>query len=196
MTALLVIDMLEDFFQDDPLRSQRKELVAAINQLVRWSRERGHPVIWVRQEFKDDLSDAFPVMRQKQIRMTMAGTPGAEILSDLDRYPSDAEVIKKRYSAFHGTDLESELADAGITHLVLAGINTHACVRMAAIDAYQRDLEVTIVEDCVSSWDLEHHDVTLRYLGREIAQIVDLDDLLPDARAGREVEQGGEGLTP
>ena len=61
---------------------------------------------------------------------------------------------------------------------MLAGINTHACIRMAAIDAYQRDLDVVIPEDCVSSPDEEHHRVTLGYLGLEIAQVISLASFL------------------
>jgi isochorismate hydrolase len=53
--------------------------------------------------------------------------------------------------------------------LVLAGINTHACVRMTAIDAYQRDLPVVLARECVASYDAEHHAITLRYLEGKIA---------------------------
>ena len=62
--------------------------------------------------------------------------------------------------------------------LILCGINTHACVRMAAIDAFQRDLEVIIAADCVDSYDKEHHDISLRYLGRDISRVLDNDQIM------------------
>ena len=178
MRVLLVIDMLEDFFSDGPLLRERSGLVAAINRLVSGARSQGIPVIWVRQEFADDLSDAFPVMRKRGIRKTMAGTPGARILHELDRRPTDGEIVKKRYSAFFGTDLSETLREMDVTHLILAGVNTHACVRMTAIDAYQRDLEVVIPVECVASHDAEHHAVTLNYLGDEIVELTGLENLL------------------
>ena len=46
---------------------------------------------------------------------------------------------KKRYSAFFKTGLDQTLDLLKPVVLVLAGVNTHACVRMTAIDAYQRD---------------------------------------------------------
>jgi nicotinamidase-related amidase len=33
----------------------------------------------------------------------------------------------------------------------LAGINTHACIRTAAIDAFQRDYDVILAGDCIAS---------------------------------------------
>ncbi|MDX1428811.1 MAG: cysteine hydrolase, partial [Rhodothermales bacterium] len=171
MTAVLVIDMLNDYFRDGPLVGQRERLVRNINALVHDARARACPVIWVRQEFAPDLSDAFLVMRKHDIHITIAGTSGALLLDELDRDPADYEVVKKRYSAFHGTRLESLLEEMAVRTLVIAGINTHACVRMAAIDAYQRDYEVIVARNCVASPDHAHHEMTLVYLDGEIAKV-------------------------
>jgi len=56
--------------------------------------------------------------------------------------------------------------------LILAGINTHACIRMTAIDAYQRDWEVIVAADCIDSYDLEHHEISLRYMNGKIACVM------------------------
>jgi maleamate amidohydrolase len=130
------------------------------------------PVIWVRQEFRADLEDAFPEMRAKGIRITIAGTPGCQITAELVVDPSDTVVIKKRYSAFYGTTLDQALADLRPDGLILAGINTHACIRVAAIDAYQRDWRVILAADCVDSYDREHHEISLRYLKDKIASVM------------------------
>ena len=177
MKAVLVIDMLEDFFAGGPCKSMRVDLTDRINTLTSSARRHGVPVIWVRQEFQEDLADAFAAMRRKNIQITIAGTPGCGILGELQRAESDDEIIKKRYSAFFRTKLEDVLAQRGVKRVLLAGVNTHACVRMTAVDAYQRDLEVTILGDCVASYDMEHHAVTLRYLARDIAEVANLDEI-------------------
>ena len=97
-------------------------------------------------------------MLSKGIRITIKGTDGCQIVSDLAIAPSDYVVIKKRYSAFFKTDLDQTLDHLKPDVLVLAGINTHACVRMTAIDAYQRDWKIILAADCVDSYDREHHD--------------------------------------
>ena len=162
--VLLVIDMLNDYFWQGPLADRRGALVHSINELVALFRSRQWPIVWVRQEFAPDLSDAFLSMRDQGIAVTIAGTPGCQILHELDVHVADPVIVKKRYSPFFGTHLDDVLASLKPDFLVLAGINTHACVRTAAIDAYQRDYRVVIAADCVASYDEEHHRVTLRYL--------------------------------
>jgi nicotinamidase-related amidase len=136
--AVIVVDMLNDFLQAWPPESKQR-LVASTNALLAVARRHDRPVIWVRQEFQPDLRDAYPEMRKKGIRATIAGTPGCEIVSELNVAPSDPIVVKKRYSAFFDTTLDQVLAALAPDGLILAGINTHACIRATAIDAYQRD---------------------------------------------------------
>jgi nicotinamidase-related amidase len=169
--ALIVIDMLRDFLESwEPGRKDK--LVRSINELVDIARSATNSVIWIRQEFKPDLSDAFPEMRAKGIRIVIQGTPGCEILSELDVSPSDVVIVKKRYSAFYGTALDETLARLAPDSLILAGINTHACVRTTAIDAYQRDWPVVLAEDCIGSYDQEHHEISLRYMKDKIAAVM------------------------
>jgi maleamate amidohydrolase len=87
-------------------------------------------------------------------------------------------IVKKRYSAFFASDLDTKLSNHRPDVLVIAGVNTHACVRMTAIDAYQRDYDVIVVAECVASSDPEHHDVTLRYLDGNIARVLPIADVL------------------
>jgi len=110
-------------------------------------RQRSHPIIWVRQEFEPDLRDAYPEMKAKGIRITIKGTGGCEITSELATAPTDPVVIKKRYSAFFGTQLDQMLHRLAPDVLILAGINTHACIRMTAIDAYQRDWKIVVAAE-------------------------------------------------
>jgi nicotinamidase-related amidase len=168
--ALLVIDMLNDFLGKwDPAR--RNKLICAINELVQMMRRASRPVIWVRQEFEPDLSDAFLEMRAKGIRVAIRGTAGAQLVSELALASSDAVIVKKRYSAFFGTDLDEILRRLQPDTLVIAGVNTHACIRTTAIDAYQRDWHVVLASDCIDSYDSEHHDVSLKYMKDKIATL-------------------------
>jgi nicotinamidase-related amidase len=175
--AIFVIDMLNDCFSHAELDRVRPALCSSINQLTALARAKEFPVIWVRQEFEPDLSDAFLDMKRENVQMFIKGTPGPLILDELVRHDSDIEVVKKRYSMFYGTDLESLLQDLEADTLILAGVNTHACIRTAAIDAYQRDFQVRIVRECVASKDVEHHKITLDYLESGIANLVTLGEL-------------------
>jgi nicotinamidase-related amidase len=176
--AVLIIDLLEDYFADGHLAKIRHFLVEETNRLVQFARCQQFPVVWVRQEFEPDLSDAFLVMRKARIKKTIKGTFGAKLLHELDRHPRDYEIVKKRYSAFFQTELDDLLKRLDVHGLILAGINSHACVRVAAVDGYQRDYEVFLVKECTASPDQEHHRVSLDYLHGEISQVVTLPELI------------------
>jgi nicotinamidase-related amidase len=162
--VVIVIDLVEDFFRRGQLPQRRERLVERTNDLTSSARRRNIPVIWVRTEFMPDLTDAFLVMRKRRTPAVVAGTSGSQLLSGLDRHPADYEIIKKRYSAFFRTELDGLLGRLRADTLVMAGVNTHACVRTTAIDAYQRDYQVIIAVECVDSYDKEHHRISLRYL--------------------------------
>ena len=176
--VLVVIDMLVDFFERSPaLADRRHGLATSINDLAARFRSAGVPVIWVRQEFKADLSDAFREMRERHISITIEGTEGSKILPELVRLPGDHEIVKKRYSAFFDTGLDALLERFEGRTVVLAGINSHACVRATAIDAYQRDHRVVLAADCIASYDPAHHEITVKYLADHIAEVLGNDEI-------------------
>jgi nicotinamidase-related amidase len=132
----------------------------------------------VRQEFSPDLSDASLEIRQHKMHVTISGTPGCQLLPELERSAGETEIIKKRYSAFFGTNLQERLSAHACDCLVVAGINTHACVRMTIIDAYQLDYQVIAADECIASHDTEHHAVTKRYLNGKMASFQSNRDIL------------------
>lgn len=169
--VLLVIDMLNDFL-DHWDAASRERLTKSINALIGVMRELDRPIIWVRQEFEPDLRDAFPEMREKGIRIAIKGTSGCQVVPELAVDLSDSTVVKKRYSAFYGTNLNEILVHLQPDALILAGVNTHACIRTTAIDAYQRDWPVIVALDCVDSYDKEHHEISLKYMAGKIASVM------------------------
>src|SRR4051812_39254598 len=116
---LIILDMIGDGF-DGWDRGRRNRLVDNINELTAVFRMRGLPILWVRQEYEPDLSDAFLEMRRENIFKYIRGTPGAELLPDLVVAPSDQVIIKKRYSAFFNTSLDQILAELSVDDIVLA----------------------------------------------------------------------------
>jgi nicotinamidase-related amidase len=116
---LLVIDTLVDFLDPWP-ETDRVRLVEAIQSLVQACHAAGHPVVWVRQEFEPVLSDAFQEVRRKNMPITIKGTEGCKIIPELTPRPGDSQVIKKRYSAFFGTELDELIRAQGIDTVVLA----------------------------------------------------------------------------
>jgi len=168
--ALLVIDLLEDFFKEGRLADHRQKLTTAINELVDEAHKNGILVIWVRQEYKADLSDAPLYNRKNNKLITIQGTKGCQLLPELHYETEDSQIVKKRYSAFFNTDLDKLLEKLNVNTLIITGINTMTCVRTTAIDAYQRDYEVILALDGVDAYDEEQHENSIKYLQYAVAE--------------------------
>ena len=115
--------------------------------------------------------DAQPTKARRGILgHNLVGSPGTEIIPEL-LDPRDLVVRgKKRYSAFHATDLEFVLRRAlGADTLILAGINTSTCVLCAAFEATNRDFRVVVAADAVDSMDGEEmHQFSLRLVAQAL----------------------------
>ncbi|MCL4418347.1 MAG: cysteine hydrolase [Actinobacteria bacterium] len=166
--AIVLVDLLEDFFRYGRLSESRNSFIKNVNKLTGIGRANSVPIIWIRQEFKKNLSDAFLTTKKTKSPITIENTEGSKILKELYVDKNDYIIVKKRFSGFFKTNLEDLLKTLNIDTLIIGGVNTHACVRMTAIDAYQRDYEVILDTDCINSFDEEFHNVSLRYLSRSI----------------------------
>ena len=175
-SSLIVIDMQNDFL-DKLEEARRTELIERTNELIGIFRATGNPVIWVTTVFSPDLGDAFLEMRDHRIAVAIRDTAGAAVDARLLQYRDDPVVVKKRYSAFFDTDLDSLLAGSGAEYVAFAGVNTHACVRTTAIDAYQRDMRVWLARDCIDSFDKEHAAVSMAYMDRKIGVAVSNEEI-------------------
>lgn len=78
-----------------------------------------------------------------------------------DLAPQDGEltVLKRRLSAFSGSDLELVLRAFGIHHLVLAGVSTSGVVLSTLREATDKDYRLTVLVDCCADGDEEVHRV-------------------------------------
>jgi nicotinamidase-related amidase len=171
-TAVVAIDMhrghLDPAVATLPLPAERcGPVIKRAAGLFAGVRERGVPVVHVVTEYRDAgeiaanpfwkaIHDDPGRARRGILRHNLAGSPGTEIIPEL--YEAGDFVVrgKKRYSAFHGTDLEFLLRHRlGAEALVLAGINTTTCVLCAAFEATNRDFRVVVAADAVDSMDGE-----------------------------------------
>jgi nicotinamidase-related amidase len=82
----------------------------------------------------------------------VAGTPGAEVVTELAPRDEDYVVPKRRYSGCFGTDLDMLLRELGVDTVVLTGLHTNICVRHTAADAFQEGYSVVVPTDAVEAF--------------------------------------------
>lgn len=84
------------------------------------------------------------------------GAAGTELA--LPMQPEDVRVLKRRASAFAGTDLELVLRAHSIEHLAIAGVATSAMVAATCYDAADRGYRITVLRDGCADADPATHD--------------------------------------
>ncbi|NND70064.1 MAG: cysteine hydrolase [Rhodothermales bacterium] len=182
-SCLIVVDLLEDYFDrqlwpQSQIPDQRHALVENTNRMVSAFRSVNLPVIWIRQEFEPDLSDAFPHMIRKGMSYTIRDTPGSRLLTELEHKSTDPVFVKKRFSAFFETDLKSFLTSQSISSIYLAGITSSWCLRSTAVDAYQYGFHVTLIDECISGFVQTAHEFAMSEMDGYIASVAAMDDVI------------------
>ncbi|GAA1223691.1 cysteine hydrolase family protein [Prauserella halophila] len=133
-TALMVVDV-QNAVVDEAYR--RDAVVATIGALVDRARRAGVPVVWVRHADEE----------------LVEGSPGWQIVPELQPAGGEAVVGKNYGDAFEDTDLESVLAARGAGTLVVTGAETDACIRSTLHGAFTRGYDVTLVGDAHTAGD-------------------------------------------
>jgi nicotinamidase-related amidase len=169
-SALLLVDLQNDFFADDELARCKEDVLAACNALIDKAVAAGAPVVEVQTVHAADKSTWALNMLEDGEGVAIEGTAGAERLEGLGA--ADRVVVKTRDSAFHGTDLAEWLDDHRIDAIVLAGVSTESCIAATAVDGYAHDLKVILVQDATASVDPELHVETLDRLRAQYRQSV------------------------
>ncbi|WP_335979133.1 cysteine hydrolase family protein [Streptomyces sp. CA2R106] len=120
-------------------------------------------------------------------QLFQAGSWGAEFHPDFT--PADGEVVvtpHKTFDALHGTDMDTQLRQRDIDHLILCGLTTNTCVDSTGRDAVEKGYHVTFVSDAVATFTRAMQRATIelnwpRYAHR-IATADEVADSLAHAR--------------
>ena len=83
----------------------------------------------------------------------------ARVHLDLAPQEGDIIVLKRRLSAFSGSDLDMVLRAFGIQHLVLTGLSTGGVLLSTLREAVGKDYRLTVLADCCADADEEVHRV-------------------------------------
>jgi ureidoacrylate peracid hydrolase len=187
-TALLVVDVQNDFVSPEGSAKQRGEDVTAsiamvprLIRLIEEARRISLPVVYVKTthgEWTDTPSWIYRKSQEKVLNTCREGTWGAEFYEGISPLPDERVVIKHRYSAFINTDLNTVLKAKGVESVLVTGVATNVCVETTARDAYMYDYYVTMVEDCAAAYDQKLHETTLENIRRHFGLVASSDEII------------------
>ncbi|AZA84410.1 isochorismatase [Chryseobacterium lactis] len=174
--ALLVMDMQSSILG---LLSDTKKLIADTAQAIKMARDKKIPVIYVVVGFRQGMPEisknnkSFSVIKQNMAHVDMK--EWMAIHPDLSPQEQDIIVVKKRFSAFTGSDLEVLLRGLEVEHLILTGISTSGVVLSTLREAADKDYKLSIIRDCCADGDEEVHRVLMDKVFPRQAEIISLN---------------------
>jgi nicotinamidase-related amidase len=193
--ALLVIDVTYSFCGAEPqpildaIKTWRTSCgedawraIPVIQSLIAKGREKGMPVIYTRNEFRDDGWDAGS-WRWKASRRPPSGpgrnlSHGNDILPAVAPAPNDLVVRKQKPSGFFGTGLSSYLQLLGCDSVVVTGGTTSGCVKATVLDAFSANYRVAVVEDACFDRLQASHALSLCDMHAKYADVVPSEKVL------------------
>jgi nicotinamidase-related amidase len=183
-TALLVMDVQQ--FTVGMLENNEAYL-ATLSNAIKKARANNVPVIYVVIGFRKGYPDinhaskTFAMIKNNPA-MKFDTEEAIKVHSAVAPEPGDITVIKKRVSAFTGSDLEVVLRSMGIKHIVLTGIATSGVVLSTLREASDKDYVCTVLSDCCADRDEEVHRVlTTKVFARQADVVLSTDWIIqPD----------------
>jgi nicotinamidase-related amidase len=167
--ALLIVDMQNDFILPDA-PAEIKGAVATIPRVkavLDWFRGNDWPVFHVVREYRADGSDIEISRRDAFLAgpgYVIPGTKGAEIVQALSPELGEYRIVKPRFSAFFGTELELILRRLAVDRLVLCGTQYPNCIRATAYDGLSYGYPVFVITDATSASDDDVAEANIRDL--------------------------------
>lgn len=159
-TAILVVDMLNDFVTGSLKCDRGLAIVPATAKLLDSARKNGVHVIFCNDAHLKGIDHELKLWGDHAI----VGTEGAKVIPELNLCDTDYVVPKRRYSGFFRTDLDLLLTELGVDTVILTGLHTHMCVRHTAADAYCLGYNVVVASDATDSFTQQDYDYGIKYL--------------------------------
>ena len=178
-SALLVMDMQQGIVARlDPDGTALARCRAAVDA----ARRAGIPVVFVRVAFRPGYPEAHPdnaafgTLRERVGETMTVHDPATQIDAALAPRPDEPVVVKKRVSAFAGSDLALLVGALGARHLVLCGLATGGVVLSTVREAADRDYVLTVLADACRDADPEVHRVLIDKVFPRQATVVTVAD--------------------
>jgi len=176
-TALLVMDMQVGIVAMLPAATA---LLDNVSKAIEVARNKKIPVIYVTVGFRQGTPEismknkGFAPHKERFANANMEEF--AKVHPGIAPLPGEVTVMKRRVSAFTGSDLEVLLRAYGAQHLVLTGIATGGVVLSTLREAADKDYQLTVIADCCADRDEEVHRVLTTKVFTHQADVITLDD--------------------
>lgn len=159
-------------------------IIPTVQKLNASARAKGCPIVYTTTAYNvtdGPNSDMGLWVHKIPVELLQIGSPEVAIDDRIAPEPGEQVIVKKRASAFHGTNLSSFLNAQGVDTVIITGVTMAGCVRHSTEDAIAEGFRPIVVSEAVGDrvpgvveWnlfdidakfgDVEHADRVLEYL--------------------------------
>jgi nicotinamidase-related amidase len=170
-SAILSIDLQNEYRSTGayPVAGYDRILANAA-ALLAAARAVGGPVIHCQAWVAENERQAYPLLDASltdALRSAIAGSPGADLCTEVAPIAGEIVVRKRWPSAFKDTEVVEQLGRLNIEHVFMVGVWTDSCVRATVLDATFNSYRVWLVKDaCGSGTDAMHRGAILDMANR------------------------------
>jgi len=172
-TALLVMDVQGAIVK---MINEETPFFDALKKAIKSARSSKMPVIYIVIGFRNGYPEMSPNNKSfnilKSAGMDLVSEEATKIHQSIAPEKEDIVIVKKRTSAFTGSDLEVLLRSLGIKNIVLTGIATSGVVLSTLREAADKDYSITVLSDCCADRDDEVHRVLITKVFPRQAEVI------------------------
>jgi len=167
-TAVLVIDMQNAFVSKGGMFdlggrdiSHIARIIEPNRKIIEAARINNVKVVYVVHRLTHDVREVGPLSRYRfnpgwenpEMRKgsILEDTWGTEIIDELKPREDEMVIVKRRFSAFAGTELDMMLKTFDIRYLIFIGVATNICVESSLRDASHLQYLPILVSDAVAA---------------------------------------------
>jgi len=183
-TALLVIDMQNTFVAKGAVFEAPKgrEIIPKLEEMIKYCRKKNMPVIWTRSDHSPPggglIIERYPVIKFR--KEVWKGTKSFEYYSKMIQpLPKEHQIVKHKYDAFIGTDLDMVLKNLEVDTVIIGGVFTEVCCESTARAAFFRDYKVVFLADATAGSDPSTQDDTVKRMetfygrGMKVSEVIE-----------------------
>lgn len=176
-TALLVMDMQLGILSNF---TNPENIIRNVAEAIENARTKNIPVIYVTLGFKNGASEissnnkVFAATKEHINNINLKEF--SKIHPELAPQENDIHVMKRRVSAFTGSELEIILRSREIKHIILSGVATSGIVLSTMTEASDKDYKISILSDACADRDDEVHKVLTTKVFLRHAQVLTIEE--------------------
>jgi len=158
--SLVVIDIQND------ITKNYKGIIDNVNRAIDWAVEKDIHVVYIRHY---NLSDG--------TRTFKPNTRGSELVSEM-KIVSENIFEKSKGNALTSEDFANFIKKNEISEFFITGADAIACVKSTVFNMCKENYTVTVLSDCITSYDKRKIDEMLNYYAKNGSRVMTLNDLL------------------